>query len=245
VNRDDATIDDLSEFQTYTGELGWLSLKTRPDITFAVRRLRQAQSKPTKKDWKAVKGVMRYLKGQPDYGVMLWRDHKKGLEIYVDAAHQDHPGAKSTESFIAMYAVAPISWSSRKQSLVAPSSTVPEYCAYDYAIKEGMWLKKLLVALKMMTPDQPIKLFTDSSNGISIVKKDSYNKVTKWLDNRYFFVRDEYSKGVLEMIKVDGKENPADCLTKPLDGADFAESIKMIGIDINSSVAPWHTHSPR
>jgi hypothetical protein len=100
-------------------------------------------------------------------------------------------------------------------------------------------VKKQLVVLNMITPNQPIKLFTDSSNRILIVKKDDYSKVTKWLDNRYFFVRDEYySKGVLEMIKVDGKENPADSLTKPLDGADFTAFIKMIKLDINNFIAP-------
>jgi hypothetical protein len=94
-----------------------------------------------------------------------------------------------------------------------------------------MWLEKLLVSLEMMKVDEPIKLLTDSANAIMIIKNNGYNRVTKWLDIRYFFVRDEYGNGQLDLIKIDGDKNPADGLTKPLDGRKFKEFIDMLGMN--------------
>ena len=183
--------EKLTTFQKHTGRLGWLSYKTRPDITFAVRRLQHVQSKATMADWTAMKTIMRYLKGHPEYRLTLGKNHKERLLVYVDAAHADAEGAKSTEGFVTMYGGAPISWSSRIQTLIAPSSTIAEFCAYGYTVKEGMWLKKLLISLDMMRIDEPVKLLTDSANAITIVKNDGYNRTAKWLDIRYFFVRND------------------------------------------------------
>ena len=223
--------EKLTTFQKHTGRLGWLSYKTRPDITFAVRRLQHVQSKATMADWTAMKTIMRYLKGHPEYRLTLGKNHKERLLVYVDAAHADAEGAKSTEGFVTMYGGAPISWSSRIQTLIAPSSTIAEFCAYDYAVKEGMWLKKLLISLDMMRIDEPVKLLTDSANAITIVKNDGYNRTAKWLDIRYFFVRNEYANGDLEIIKVDGTKNPADGFTKPLDGKKFSDFVDMLGVN--------------
>jgi hypothetical protein len=51
---------------------------------------------------------------------------------------------ESTESYIFYYAEASISWSSRKQDLVAPSSTVAEYVTLDGAVREALYLMKAL-----------------------------------------------------------------------------------------------------
>jgi hypothetical protein len=72
---------------------------------------------------------------------------------------------------------------------------------------------------------------TDSTNAITIVKNDGYNRTAKWLDIRYFFVRNEYANGDLEIIKVDGTKNPADGFTKPLDGKKFSDFVDMLGVN--------------
>jgi hypothetical protein len=48
-----------------------------------------------------------------------------------------------------MIAGASITWSFKKQSFVAPSSTIAEFCALDAAIKEAIWLRKLAVASRI------------------------------------------------------------------------------------------------
>jgi Reverse transcriptase (RNA-dependent DNA polymerase) len=104
AKRDQRVSEELADFAKYTGRLGWLSYKTRPDIAFAVRRLQHAQSKATKTDWTAVKTVMRYLKGHADYRLTLGKNHEEGLRVYVDAVHADAPDTRSTKGFVTMYA---------------------------------------------------------------------------------------------------------------------------------------------
>jgi hypothetical protein len=140
---------------------------------------------------------------------------------------------KSTEGYIFKYAGAPISWSSRQQSIVATSSTTAEFCAYDSAVKEALWMKKLLVAMGMIQQDEAIPIYTNSENAITIVKKDGYNGTTKWLDLHYFFVKEAYKRKNITLKKIDGDQNPADGLTKPLTNKKFREFVKMISSGSN------------
>ena len=59
-----------------------------------------------------------------------------------------------------MYGGAPIIWHSKKQTFVAPSSTIAEFCAYDAAIKNAIWIRKLLAAFRLYDPEKSIPLFS-------------------------------------------------------------------------------------
>jgi hypothetical protein len=111
-NNVDADLDLTNGYMTYTGRLGWLSYKTRPDITFAMQCLQHAQAYPTKSDWATVKIVICYLKRHPDFKIVLGSNYKDGPKIYVNTTHADTPGIKSTKGYIFIYARAPILWSS-------------------------------------------------------------------------------------------------------------------------------------
>jgi hypothetical protein len=56
--------------------------------------------------------VIHYLKRHPDFKIVLGSNHEDGPKIYVNAAHADTPGIKSTKGYIFMYTRAPILWSS-------------------------------------------------------------------------------------------------------------------------------------
>lgn len=58
---------------------------------------------------------------------------------------------------------APISWSLRKQSIVALSSCKVEYVAVSYAT----WIEMLLEELKIMEPKK-MKLFVDNKSTIDM-----------------------------------------------------------------------------
>lgn len=47
----------------------YLSVATRPDITFAVNLASRYVEKPTKVTWNAVKRILKYLKGTTGYGI--------------------------------------------------------------------------------------------------------------------------------------------------------------------------------
>ena len=225
----DTTTSDIEEYLHTVGQFNWLTTKTRPDIAYAVSRLQRKSAKPNITDMKACKSLLRYLKGQKYLGIALGVKPHEGLAVYVDSSHADNDDGKSTESYLTTFAGAPISWASKKQTFVATSSTIAEFCALTAAVKEAIWLKKLTVALKLERPG-PVIVYCDSSNALDIVSKPGYSSTTKWVDNRYFFVRDAVNNGLVEFKWIDGKINPADGLTKPLDSIKHANFRSLMGM---------------
>ena len=79
-----------------------------------------------------------------DLGILLGKDLSTGLIGYIDVSYHDCEDGKSTEAFIFYYTGGLISWLSRKEEIVARSSTAAEYIAFDAAIRECMWLLKIM-----------------------------------------------------------------------------------------------------
>ena len=69
----------------------WAAVATWLDIAFAVSLLSKFLENPGESHWKAVKRVLRYLKGMKNYKITLGRN-KDGLLDYcgADWASQDH-----------------------------------------------------------------------------------------------------------------------------------------------------------
>ena len=51
----------------------WISIVTRPDITFAVNQCARYSSNPKLEHWTAVLRILRYLKVTTDYGLHFYR----------------------------------------------------------------------------------------------------------------------------------------------------------------------------
>lgn len=160
----------------------------------------------------------------PDYGIQLARDTNQGLIDYVDASYNDCEDGKLTEAYVFYYAGAPISWSSRKEDVVATGSTVVEYIALGGAVREALYLVKILQQLHLYKEyDSRIQvpICTDSDNAVAILKNNAYKKSTKWLDVKYHFVKHACEEKWIDIRIIDSKDNLADALTKALPKVNF------------------------
>jgi len=94
----------------------------------------QAMVRPTKLFWKAVKHVLRYLRGTSQYGLWyIWTEGVK-LQGFTDADLEGSPSyQKCTSGGIFNLGSMAVSWYSRKQRLVALSLTEVEYMATSQA----------------------------------------------------------------------------------------------------------------
>ena len=193
---------DALRYQHLTGQLNWLTTKTRPDISYAPARLQKKNSMPDKVDEEAAKCLLRYLKSHKNLGIELGIKPDEGLAAYADASFGDNDDGKSTNAYVITFAGAPISWSSKKQTFTATSTTVAEFAAFTPVIKEILWLRKLLTSLGT-DQQHPTPIYSDSDNAIDILKRPGYKSSVKWIDTRYFFVRDEMEKGTVEFVWID------------------------------------------
>lgn len=130
------------------GSLNYLATCTRPDIAFAVGTLGQFSANPSMEHWQAAKRVLRYLRGTSDFALQLGGTDKLTLQGYSDADYAgDIASRRSTSGYAFFVGSALVSWRSKKQSIVALSTTEAEYIAAVAAGQEGVALRSLLAEL--------------------------------------------------------------------------------------------------
>ena len=102
-------------------------------------------SKPGKEHWTTVKRVFRYLCGTSDYGLCYQGrprfDSVLDIRGFVDSDWaRDLDQRRSTSGYVFNLFGGAVSWMSKKQSVVALSTTEVENMAITHASKEAIWL---------------------------------------------------------------------------------------------------------
>lgn len=110
----------------------------------------------------------------------------------------DQDGKKSIVDYIFMIRGVPISWSSRKQCIVALSSCEAEYMAASYATCQATCIKVLLEELKIME-HRKMKLFVHNKLAIDLTNHIMCHGRSKHIEMRYHFLGDQVSKRRLEL----------------------------------------------
>ena len=117
---------------------------------------------------------------------------------------------------------------SKKQAVVALSTTEAEYMAATHASKEVVWLQRL--CSKLGFKQQVVRIDCDSQSAIFLAKNPAYHSRTKHIDVQYHFVRDMVESMKVLLEKVDTLENVADSLTKSMSTEKFSWCRAAIGI---------------
>lgn len=134
-------------FKELIGSLLYISMNTRPDITYAVSYLSRFLVKPTEQAWKAGKRILRYLKATSDKA-LIYRKSSESAELlaYSDADWAaDKTDRKSTSGCAIFHGQNLVSWFSRKQSYVALSTAEAEYIAGAHAVVELLYIVLYLI----------------------------------------------------------------------------------------------------
>src|ERR1700733_11109047 len=163
--------EDMSRvpYESVVGSLMYAMVCTRPDIAHAVGVLSRFMSKPGKEHWTIVKQVFRYLRGTSDYGLCYQGrpglDRVLGIHGFVDVDWVgDLDQRRSTSGYVFNLFGGAISWMSKKQSIVALSTTEAEYMAATHARKETIWLQRLCSSMGLV--QGAIRIGYDSQSAI-------------------------------------------------------------------------------
>ena len=142
-------------YQEAIGALLWASRVCRPDISFAVAKLSQFTSCPSKAHWSAVKRVIQYLKATKDKGLRYRKPETTAdlatilrqakLEMFSDSDYATDPNNRKSQSGYIIYLLGcVIDWGSHKQPVVAQSTCEAEMIAGVRAMKKGRYLQKVM-----------------------------------------------------------------------------------------------------
>ena len=198
------------------GALLYLSINTRPDISFAVGALATFNKFPTYKSCKALLRVLIYLRDTSERGIQFTGSDFI-LSGYSDADWGgDLESRRSTTGYVVFAAGGPIAWQSKLQSTVAVSTMEAEYMAAFGAIQELIWIKGVLGELGFNYVD-PITLYMDSKSAMSLAKNPTHHKRSKHIDIKYHWLREHtFEEGTIYLEHCGTEEMIADVLTKAL-----------------------------
>ncbi|UYV79268.1 hypothetical protein LAZ67_17001872 [Cordylochernes scorpioides] len=220
----DPILENKSEgnfpYREAVGSLLYLANKTRPDVAYAVGYESRSMHEPTNQDIQNVKRTMRYLKQTKTFGLHYSKqDEDMELNAYCDSDFAgDMKTRKSTSGYTILFGKGPISWSSRKQPIVALSTTEAEYIAAAECVKELIYIKALIEELTNETI--LAKLNIDNQSAMTLMKTGQMNRKTKHIDVRYHFLKDQIRENVAVQF-CPTQDQVADILTKPLPKETF------------------------
>eukprot|EP00253_Pinus_taeda_P032584 PITA_32584 len=206
---------------------------TRPDIAHAVGVLSRFMSKPGKEHWRAVKQVFRYLRDTNDYS--LCYQGRPGLNRVLDIRgfiDADWVGDLDQTRFSSGYVFnlfgGAVSWMSKKQSIVALSTTEAKFMAATHASKESVWLQILCLIMGLV--QGPLRIDCYSQSTIFLAKNPSYHAKKKHIDVQYHFVRDMIEDKKVLLVKVDTLKKTANALTKYVNSKKFSWCRETMGV---------------
>lgn len=227
LDNDEAVIFPYREA---VGSLMYLTVSTRPDISFAVGLTSRFIEHPSKAHVNAVKRILKYIKGTSSYGIFFPANENLVLFAYSDADFAGCVNTRhSTTGYLFQVGRAIISWASQRQKCVSISTAESEYKAASEAVREMMWLRSLLMDLLPNGFDIPI-LSIDNQSAMKLVKNPEMHKRTKHIDVSFHFIREKFNEGLFSIEHVPSEHQLADILTKPLPRDRFCSLRNLIGI---------------
>ena len=183
---------DPTLYRSIVGALQYATL-TRPEISFAVNKVCQFLSQPLEEHWKAAKRILRYLMGTLHHGLLLRpciSSSPVSLLAFRDADWGADPDdRRSTSGFAIYFGPNLVSWCSKKQTLVARSSTEAEYRALANTAAEVLWVQSLLQELHI--PFQAPRILCDNMSTVALTHNPILHTRTKHMELDLFFVREK------------------------------------------------------
>jgi hypothetical protein len=216
------------KYSQLIGSMMYLSVCTRPDISFTVGALARFMACPTTSHWQAAKGLLRYLASTKDYAITYGGGDSE-LIGYCDADYAgDLDTRRSTTGYVFILNGGAVTWQSRRQPTVAVSTTEAEYMAAASAVKEALWIRKLLDDIGIKTATIEIK--GDNQSALKLLRNPISSMRSKHIDIVHHFARERVVRKEVNFTYVSTDKMLADVLTKPLSETKHKECCSGMGL---------------
>lgn len=215
-------------YREIISSLLYLTRMTHPDVSYTVTLLARFMSNPGRIHWEAAKRLLRYIKGTKElrltYGV-----EKGALTGYTDADWGFQNDRHSISGYAFVIDGRAITWSSKKQPIVALSTTEAELIAATHAGRELKYIRNLWAEMSQPL-ESPTTLHCDNQSTIAFVNRGGYSTRNKHLDIRYTWVKEMVDMGdaILQYCRTD--DMVADIFTKALARPKIERFAAMLGV---------------
>ena len=242
----------LKKYQQIIGDLNWLSISTRPDITTIVSLLSAHSHKPAQAHFDSALHVVRYLASTPSHGLYYTSDNtepfhafvhfpsnESGLQAYCDAnwgpldasipkpdapaIEQSMESLRSISGWFVMNAGAPIAWGCARHKDTAQSSCQAEVHSINETTKLILEFRLLFRDLNLPLT-HPVAIKNDNQGAVQWSKGTTTKKM-RWVDLRENLIRENIHNDIVTVSHIPGKLNLSDIFTK-----EFRDSTRFLTI---------------
>lgn len=222
--------DEITRYMQIIGAVQYLATVSRPDIANATGRLARFMSKPSSYLMKCAERLLRYLKGTIDYGLVLDGSRDSSLPTFIGYADSDYvQNNHSTSGLVFCVYGQPVHWRSKRQNVIAGSSTEAELMAMNLGALTLKWVKMLSMSDFGIKNNDTV-LYGDNQSTVSICKDPQSSDRTRHIDGKFKKIQELIKNEVLRIKWIPTYEQLADCLTKQLPKPAFEQARADLGI---------------
>lgn len=216
ISKTESDSDCVSPYKELVGSLIYISTCTRPDISFSVNKHAQHFSAPTEEHFQSAIKILGYLCSTKELGLSLGGRCSPEIILYADADFAgDEQSRFSVTGNLIYVGNSLVSWTSKKQKLIATSSTEAEYLAVFYSLRDVQYINQFLDSIYTEIKFS-ITFFQDNLSTMALIQNESSKGRSKHFDVKLKSVAAAWRAGYFQMQHVQSAEMLADIMTKPL-----------------------------
>ena len=152
------------------------------------------------------------------------------LLLFVDADWGKCPDSrKSVSGYCYFLGNSLVYWRTKKQPIVAKSSSEVEYRALGTATCELQWLAYLLEDLGITCTRQAV-LYCDNRSAVDIAANPVFHKRTKHLEIDCHIVKEKLQAGLMRLLRISFQDQTANIFTKGLHPSPFQKLLSKLSM---------------
>jgi len=225
-------------YRQILGEIIWPMIKCRPDVSPHAIKLSQYLDNPAMVHYQAARLLVDYLAATITEGIYYWRDtpvdslpegplpalhhdnHSLEVPLQQDLsgfADSDWAGdtiqRKSISGIAIMFAGGVIAYKSKRQEVIALSTTEAEFVAACDAGKMILFFRSILEDLGIPQAEATV-LFEDNMGALLMANAKQPTRRTRHMEIKHFSLLDWVERDLLLLQTVTTHDNAADAMTK-------------------------------
>lgn len=223
------------------GEMIYILVTCRPDISYALIKLSQYSSAPSAVHFEATHHLLHYLHQTSNDGIYYWRktpnlklaykEHQQPRDKNYKTAIHAHPNKastfvdsdwggdrkhrRSTSGYAIMVAGGTVLYKTKFQPTIALSSTEAEFTAACDAGSCSLYIRSLLNHI-MVPQEEATPIYEDNNGAILMANAGKPTRRTRHVELKHFAIQDWVQKDLLIMKWISTHNNCSDSFTKAL-----------------------------
>ena len=223
-----------TEYRGLAARINYLALD-RADLQFPTKQACQGMARPTTGDWRALKRIARYIAGKSRLVIKYnAQENPKFVDAYSDSdwAGDRRTGRSTSGGALRIGAHLIKTWSSTQRNITL-SSGEAELIAAVKAASEGLGIVNLLSEWGQQCR---VRVWVDSSAAIGVAHRRGSGKM-RHVRLGHLWIQQKVEDKELDVRKVAGANNPADLLTKNLNGRKIDDIMSQLGCEFRGGRA--------